>query len=171
MNRKWMLVLAGLFLITILVTACSVPITWLYPSTPNREFITLIIPIQVKGFSKDAILRVGLWNAEQLAANEKNALCTISYDAQTGNENVQCPDGVEYHEVMPGEFTIPIRDIRTTITITSKSIRMGEKYMIQISGLSNDNCNSASASFSSMANSKTITVEDLTWATTMMACP
>lgn len=170
MNRKWTCVIVGLFLVTILMGGCSVPTTQSSPpiSTDNIAFI---IPIQVEAFSKDATLRVSLWNAEQLEANEKNATCTFSFDAQTGTEKVQCPEGVEYREVTPEEFTIPIHDINTSIRITSKSIRMGEKYMIQISGLSNDNCNSASASYGDTANSKTITLEDLTWMTTLMACP
>ena len=168
MNRKGMLALAILLLTTIL--GCSLPTTLPF-SSHQRGNITFIIPIQVEAFSKDEPLHVSLWNEEQITINEKNALCGVSYDAQTGIEKIQCPEGIEYREVLPEEFTISLRDIRTSITITSMSIRMGEKYMIQISGLSNDNCNSTSASFTGKANSKTITLDELTWMTTLMACP
>jgi hypothetical protein len=169
MRKKWLLFLVGLSLLVIVMSACSVPIT--QSSLPAAAGnVTFVIPIEVDNFSKDATLSVRLWNAEQLAYAEENAPCAVSYDAQTGIEAIHCPEGVEYHEAMPEELAIPISNVDTNITVTSTSIRVGEKYRVQISGLSNDDCNSTSASIDGTANSQTITLENLAWMTTMMAC-
>lgn len=169
MNRKWRFVLAGLSSVLV-VSACSAP---LFRSSPpaTAKNVTFVIPIQVENFSKGAVLRISLWNAEQMEAAEQNGNCMVVYDARTGTETVQCPEGVEYQEAVPEELIIPVGDIDTSITVTSKSIRVGEPYRIQISGLSSDDCNSTSASVDGTADSETVTLENLAWMSTLMACP
>ena len=136
-----------------------------------EEIVTFIIPISVGIFSQNAILRVRLWNDEQLEISEKNSACTVSYNVQTKTEEVRCPEGVKYQEVTPEEFMFPVQEINASIEVRSNTIRVGEKYRLLISGLSNDNCNSTSADVRDMANSETITMGKLPWCTTEMACP
>jgi hypothetical protein len=133
--------------------------------------ITFIVPISVDVFSQNATLRIRLWNYEQIKISKKNSSCAVSYNTQTKTEKVHCPDGIKYQEVTPEEFTFSIQDINTSVEFKSSVIGVGEKYRLLISGLSNDNCNSASSDFRDMARSKIITMEKLTWYKTEMACP
>ena len=169
MRTKWLQSLAGLFLLTLLLSACSFPLARSSPST--ADYVTFVIPIQAGNFSQDATLRVSLWTAEQMEAAQENGGCVAYYDAQTGIEEIQCPDGVEYVEVTPEEFVIPIGDVGDSVSVTSKSIRVGERYRAQVSGLSSDDCNQTSASVNGTAHSETITLDKLEWASTLMACP
>jgi hypothetical protein len=169
MRTKWLQSLAGLFLLTLVVSACSFPLAQSSPST--AEYVTFVVPIQVEDFSQDATLRVSLWTAEQMEAAEETGDCIASYDTRTGVEEIQCPDGVDYVEVTPEEFTIPMSDVGDSISVTSKSIRVGERYRVQVSGLSDDDCNQASASTQGTARSATLTLDNLEWVSTLMACP
>lgn len=169
MSRKRILAFVNLSLVMLLASACSAPLSQTSPPATGKN-VTFIIPIQVDAFSKDATLRVSLWNAEQLEASDNNAPCVVSYNAETGGEEVQCPDGVEYRQATPEELVIPIGDVGTSITVTSKGIQVGERYRVLISGLSHDDCNSSSASVDGTAQSETITLENLEWMTTLMAC-
>ena len=140
------------------------------PRDYSEEVVTFVVPIPVEMFSQNAILRVRLWNDEQLKISKKNSACAVSYNAQTKTEEVHCPEGVEYQEVTPEEFMFSVREIKTSIEVRSTTIRVGEKYRLLISGSSNDNCNSTTAETREVANSETITMEKLSWCTTEMAC-
>jgi hypothetical protein len=78
---------------------------------------------------------------------------------------------VDYQEASPEEFEFLVQDLGAEITIKSTSVRVGERYRLQISGLANDDCNTASARVDDTADSAQIILENLMWATTMMACP
>lgn len=137
----------------------------------SEKIVTFVVPISVEMFSQNAILRVSLWNEEQLEISERNSACMVSYNAQTKTQDIRCPEGIEYQEVLPEEFTFSVQEVTASIKLRSTTIRRGEKYRLLISGLSNDNCNHASADVRDVANSGTITMERLSWHTTEMACP
>jgi len=136
-----------------------------------EEGATFIVPIPVEMFSQDAILRVRLWENSQLEISERNSTCAVSYNAQTKTEEVRCPEGVEYQEVTAEEFTFPVQEINASIKVSSSTVMIGEKYRLQVSGRSSDNCNSTSADVRAVANRNTITIGKLSWRTTLMACP
>jgi hypothetical protein len=151
----------------IFLTGCSV----VAPFSRSDEFVTFSVLIDKGTFSPEASLRVRIWNAETLKVAESNANCAVSYNQETQTEEVHCPEGVNYREVTPEEFEFLIQDIGAEIEIKSTTVTVGEKYRLQISGLASDDCNTASASVEEKARSEHILIEDLMWATTMMACP
>jgi hypothetical protein len=129
------------------------------------------VAINKESFSPEASLRVRIWNAETLKVAEGNANCAVSYNQETKTEEVHCPEGVNYREVSPEEFEFIMQDIGTDIEIMSATVTVGERYRLQISGLASDDCNTASATVEEKARSAHILIEDLMWATTLMACP
>jgi hypothetical protein len=133
--------------------------------------VSLTVPIDAEMFSKEATLIFTLWNADQLEIIDRTANCTVSYDAELQKEEIHCPEGVEYEEVTPEEIIIPVQEISKSVKFESDQIRVGERYRLLITGLSNDNCNTTSASIEDIAQQVDITFEDLGWATTEMACP
>ena len=133
--------------------------------------VTFTVPVDVAMFSDEATLRFTLWNADQLEIMKRTADCSITYDLETQTEEIHCPEGVEYEAVIPDEFTFPVQEIGEIIEVESDNIRIGEKYRLMISGLSIDNCNTTSASVEGIAQQADITIEDLVWMTTLMACP
>ena len=139
--------------------------------TDSTGGVTFTVPVDVDMFSDEATLRLTLWNTDQLEILKRTANCSVSYNSETQVEEVHCPEGVEYEAVTPEEFTFPVQEIDEIIKVESDSIRIGEKYRLLISGLSNDNCNTTSASVEGIAQQAEITIEDLMWMTTMMACP
>ncbi len=141
------------------------------PFSRSVEFVTFSVPISKETFSPEAILRVRIWNAETLKVAENNANCAVSYNQETQTEEVHCPEGVNYREVSPEEFEFLVKDIGAEIEIRSATVTVGEKYRLQISGLASDDCNTASATVEGKARSAQVLIEDLMWATTLMACP
>jgi hypothetical protein len=141
------------------------------PFSRSVEFVTFSVSIGKGTFSPEAILRVRIWNAETLKAAESNANCAVSYNQETKTEEVHCPEGAEYREVSPEEFEFLVQDIGAEIEIKSATVTVGEKYRLQISGLASDDCNTASASVEERAKSAHIVLDNLMWATTLMACP
>ncbi len=172
MTHRRIITLAGLLLASLVIGACSAFESWA-PSWLRGEAqpVTFHLTIPPGSFSPEAELRVSLWTAEQVAASEKIANCAVSQDPQTGEETVQCPEGIEYQEITPETFTFPIADLSEPLVITSQSIHEGEKYLLQASGLSQDNCNMASTRVEDVARSETVRLELLDWLTTEMACP
>lgn len=138
-----------------------------------QERVTFSVPIDAEMFSEEATIRFALWDFDQLEVMKKTAGCVISYDAASQTEEVHCPEGVEYEEATPEEYSYPIREIGESVLIESVSVRVGEKYRLLISGLSKDDCNTTSANVEDVARSADITIElkDLMWMTTLMACP
>ncbi len=136
----------------------------------SEKNINFVVPIPVEAFSHDAVIKARLWNSEQLEISRKNSVCMAFYDVRTKVDGIRCPKGVEYQKVTPEEFSFPIQRINTTIKIRSSTIRMGKKYRLLISGLSNDDCNMVSAEIRDVVNTKIITIEQLSWRRTEMAC-
>jgi len=133
--------------------------------------VTFTVPVDVDMFSNEATLRLTLWNADQLEIIKRTAACSITYNLETQTEEMHCPQGIEYEEVTPDGFTFPLQEIDEIIEVESDNIRIGEKFRLQISGLSSDNCNTTSASVESIAQHAEIIIKDLMWMTTLMACP
>ena len=150
-----------------ILAACTVPL----PGIDTGGSVTFIVPIDAAMFSEATSLRFRLWHTDQLEIMEGTGDCTVSYNAETGSEEILCPDGVVYQVVSPEEFIIPVGDISDFAIIESSEIRVGQWYRLQITGLSADNCNNASASIEAVAKGSEITLGDLAWMTTMMACP
>ncbi len=161
-KRSFILPVVLLFL-----AGCSI----LAPFSRSDEFVTFSVVINKETFSPEASLRVRIWNAATLKVAERNANCAVSYNQETQTEDVHCPEGVKYREVSPEEFEFPVQDIGAEIEIKSATVTVGERYRLQISGLASDDCNTASASVEERAKSAHVVVENLLWATTLMACP
>jgi hypothetical protein len=156
-------------LVCTFLVACSPVNPSAKASSPAHTF-SILIPIQAEKFSKLAVVRVSLWNSAQLAIEENNPPCVVSHSAGSTTETIQCPPGKTYTKVTPEEFTFPIGEAAMQITINSYTVKMGEKFKIIVYGLSADDCNGRSASFTGMADSETILLKDLLWSTTEMAC-
>ena len=154
----------GLVLLLILVSACATP------ATQPVSNVTFSVPIQPDMFSPRGTLQVLVWDAEQLATADKQAGCVMAYDAQTGTDTTICPEGVQYQEITPEKFDFPIQTIEQNIQVTCQSVKVGEKYRIALRGLNSDDCNSTSATAEGTATSSTITLGQLAWNTTDMAC-
>lgn len=157
-------------LVSIILAGCSSALKPPF-QRGSSENITFIISISPGMFSSEAVLQVRVFNEEQMKISDQNAHCTVSFDAQTGVEKMQCPTGVEFHEVQPEIFEFPVPVLESRIELVSKTLRKGEEFMLQISGLSNDDCNTTSASLRGKVRTSIIKISDLAWATTLMACP
>ncbi len=151
----------------IFLAGCSI----VAPFSRSVEFVTFNVSINTEAFSPEATLRVRIWNAATLKVAESNATCAVSYNQETQTEEVHCPEGVNYREVTPEEFEFLVQDFGAEIKIKSATVTVGEMYRLQISGLASDDCNTASATVEEKARSAKILIEDLMWATTLMACP
>ena len=151
----------------IFLAGCSI----VAPFSRSDEFVTFSVAVNKETFSPEANLRVRIWNAETLKVAEGNANCAVSYNQGTKTEEVHCPEGVEYREASPEEFEFLVRDIGAEIEIKSATVTVGEKYRLQISGLASDDCNTALATVENKARTALVLIEDLMWATTLMACP
>jgi hypothetical protein len=154
----------GSLLLLVLVSACAVPVN------QPAAGVTFTVPIQVEVFSPRGILQALVWNADQLAALDRQAECVIAHDPQSGTDTTLCPAGVQYQEITPEKFDFQIQAINQSIRVTSQTVKVGEKYRLALRGLSSDNCNSTSAAVEGTATSSTITLGNLDWLTTEMAC-
>ncbi len=151
----------------IFLAGCSI----VAPFSRSVEFVTFSVVIDKVNFSPEASLRVRIWNAETLKVADSSSNCAVVYNQETQTEEVHCPEGVEYREVSPEEFEFLVQDLGAEIEIKSATVTVGEMYRLQISGLASDDCNTASATVEEKARSAHILIEDLMWATTLMACP
>jgi hypothetical protein len=154
----------GVLWLVVLMSACS--------STASQPIsgVTFIIPVPVEAFSPTTALQVSVWNAQQLKTLDQQAECVISHDVQTGTESMHCPEGVQYQEITPEEFVFSLQSIGKSLQLTSQTVKTGEKYQIVLRGLSSDDCNVTSAVAEGTATSSTITLGNLDWMTTEMAC-
>jgi len=148
-------------------TGCSL----MFPDTASDTDVSFTIAIDASVFSADRPVRFVFWSEEQLSIAQQNANCAISYDAETETEEVHCPEGIIYQPVTPVEFLLTLDEIGDRVEITPGNIFVKDRYRLQISGLSSDNCNSTSASVEEIARSTEIDIDNLMWMTTMMACP
>jgi hypothetical protein len=154
----------GMILLLALTSACAVP------AAQPAAGVTFTVPIRVEMFSPKGILQVLVWNAEQMAAQDRQGECVIAHDMQSGTDTVLCPEGVQYQEITPEKFDFPTQTIDQNIQLTSHTVKVGEKYRIALRGLSSDDCNSASATFEGTVTSSMIALGEPGWLITEMAC-
>ena len=163
-SSRLLRVTLGTVLLFALASACAAP------ATQPAAGVTFNVPVPVEMFSSNGTLQVLVWNAGQLAALDRQGECVIAHDMQLGTDTVLCPEGVQYQEITPETFDFPIQAIDQRIQLTSQTMKVGEKYRLALRGLSSDDCNSTSATAEGTAASSTITLGNLDWLTTEMAC-
>ena len=121
-------VTSGSLLLIALVSACAAP------AGQSVSGVTFSVPIQVEAFSPKGTLQVLVWNAEQLAAQERQAECVISHDMQSGTDTVLCPEGVQYQEIAPEKFDFPIQAIDQRIQLDQPNREGRRKVSYCIAG-------------------------------------
>ena len=163
-SSRLLRVTLGTVLLFALASACAAP------ATQPAAGVTFNVPVPVEMFSSNGTLQVLVWNAGQLAALDRQSECVIAHDLQSDTDTVLCPEGVQYQEVTPEKFAFPIQAITHGIRLISQTVKIGERYRIAVRGLSSDDCNSTSAAAEGTASTSTITLSELSWATTEMAC-
>lgn len=159
------------FLFVLVLFVITVGCNLLPSDTPSDVAVSFTIDIDTSVFSTERPLRFVFWNAAQLEIAQRNANCSVSYNAETETEEVHCPEGVVYEPVTPTEFALSRDEIGDHVELTPGNIFVGEHYRLQISGLSSDNCNTTAASIEEVARNATVVVENLMWMMTEMACP
>jgi hypothetical protein len=140
------------------------------PGSPSTQTITLVIAIDKTQFAPAATLNVRVWNAEQLAILDRNARCATVSDPQSRVTRLQCPDGIEYQQVTPEQFDYPIASLGRQLEVSTRSVRVGERARIRLSGLYRDKCNTVSAELVLEARSVRTPVGNVRWQATAKAC-
>lgn len=133
--------------------------------------VRFIVPLEAAAFSPEATVKVVLWNAQQLALSKRTAACSVSYDMRAKTEQVRCPDGSVYEKPEPEEFLFSVEELDGSIEVASRSVRIGRRYRLRVSGLSSDGCNTTSAAVDGKAGSGVVRLKKLTWRTTNLGCP
>ena len=139
------------------------------PGGESPSAISIVIPIQTDRFSRQATIQVRLFNTAQLTIDATNPVCLVMGNG-SGVISTQCPPGTEYKKVTPEEFSFPIGEIGDQIKITNNNLKLGEQLRIMVTGLSADECNGRSTSYTGVATGEVINLNNLEWATTLMAC-
>ena len=122
----------------------------------TEKEVRFIIPIEVEKFSEDKPFLVRLWTAEEFRiSTEMTRKCP--------GKKRRCPEGVEYQEVTPEEFRIPVNEIAATIEARSKKIKVGDGYRLTIAGVSKNKRFTLVADIDDTARSETITLGNLSW--------
>jgi len=130
----------------------------------SEKGVRFIIPIEVEKFSEDKPILIKLWTAEEFKiSREMSRKCYEHYNMDTKTWERKCKEGVEYQEVTPEEFRIPVKEIAFTIEVRSKKIKVGEGYTLKIGGVRKDKRFTLVAIVEDTARSETITLENLTW--------
>ena len=131
----------------------------------TEKEVRFIIPIEAEKFNEDATIHVRLWTEEEFRIRgEMIRKCPgVHYNKQTKTSEKRCPEGIEYQEVTPEEFSIPVKEIAATIKARSKKIKVGDEYRLKISGVSKDKRFTLVVHIDDTARSETITLENLTW--------
>lgn len=162
----------NMIVLFILILLClSAGCDALYPGSSSGGQVSFTIAIDAGMFSAGRPVRFIFWNAGQLEIAQRNANCSVSYNTATETEEVHCPEGVVYEPVTPIEFARSRDEIGDRVELTPGNIFVGERFRLQISGLSSDDCNTTTASIEDVARKAMVEVEDLMWMTTEMACP
>lgn len=163
MKKKYFL---PLLMSLTLVSSCSSPAVTVNSGKP----VTFNVQIDKKVLSNKRDLEARIYNDEQMKILEKTANCTVSFDPVTQKETINCLPGVEYKKPEPEIFTFKVDEIKESITMKSNTVKVGQKYLLTMSGLSSDNCNTASARVEKTTASEQENIKDLQWAQTEMAC-
>jgi hypothetical protein len=156
----------NLILGLVFIAGCSNP-----SGTDNTaKTVTFNVQIDQKVFSTKRDLEARIFNEEQKKILDTTAGCSVSFDPASQKETVNCPAGVVYQKPNPEVFTFKIADIKDSVTMKSTTVKTGQKYLLTLSGLSSDNCNTASARVEKTAAAEQENIKDLQWATTELGC-
>ena len=137
---------------------------------PPEAAVRFVAPVDARLLAEGSALRVEVWDAEQLALLDRNARCASVYDPATGKSEIRCPDGISYQAVTPEQFDLPVLEITGSVSLTSATVRVGERFRILLSGKSRDGCNRTSAEHSAVAEGAEVHLDGLAWTTTARAC-
>jgi hypothetical protein len=146
--------------------SCSNPVV---NTNPGKD-VTFNIFIDKKVLSNKRDLEARIYNEEQRKILDTTANCSVSFDATTGKETVNCPAGVVYKKPSPEIFTFKVDDIKDSITMKSTSVKTGQKYLLTLSGMASDNCNTASARVEKDSAAELEHIHNLQWAQTELGC-
>jgi hypothetical protein len=141
--------------------------------------ISFIVPIDRSLFSENKTINVKIYtmpstskdNSDTRSAlqEKKEQDCYISHGEGKKPEKVSCKS-LDIYELSE-EFQYPIKTLDSRIKINSQSVKLGHPYRIIISGLSKDNCNTASLSKTDVAHFREISLSPFSWTTTRLGCP
>lgn len=138
--------------------------------TGGAKPVTFSVKVDPAAFSDKRQITISVWDAEQLKVAEETSGCSVSMNAQTGQETVSCPPGVTYRKPTPEETIVSKADLAKGVTIVSKTVTTGERYRVSVGGMAADDCNSASGSAEGTAGTERLSLNITEIAQTMMAC-
>ena len=139
-------------------------------STASNTPVTFSVAVDPNAFSDKRQINVTIWDAEQLALADASAGCSVSHDAATGKDTTTCPPGVTYKPATPETIATTKEELAKGLTVTSKSVTVGERYRVSVSGMASDDCNTASATAEGTASAAAVKLSGLQVAQTEMAC-
>jgi hypothetical protein len=132
--------------------------------------VTFNVSVDPQAFSDKTPITVSIWDETQRQIMDETSGCSVSYNAQTQQETTSCPPGITYRKATPETFQLTKANLAKPLVLTSKTVTVGERYRLAVSGKASDDCNSASASTEAVAASPAVTLANLPVAQTMMAC-
>lgn len=132
--------------------------------------VTFQVQLDTAVFSEQEPIRVSLWDEAQLAILDQTADCSVSYDVSTGQEKTTCPPGVVYQQATPEEWTFTRAELAGGLTVTSKTVMVGERFRLNVRGKAKDDCNTASGSVQGLTSGASVAIKDMSLAVTEMGC-
>jgi hypothetical protein len=153
--------------ISLMLTSCSDSPA---AGAAAKEKVTFVVVAEARLFDGGSVLRARLWSAEQLATLDSNARCSVTHDPETGADEILCPDGVVYEEVVPEEATAPVEGSLITLEFASERVTVGDRFRLAVTGPSPDGCNTTSSQVTATADSPKVVLSDLGWETTLRGC-
>lgn len=150
------------------LAGCTVSLPGLAPTTTDP--VTFSITVDPAAFSNKRQINVTIWDAEQLALADASAGCSVSHDVATGRDTTTCPPGVTYQPATPETFSTTREQLAQGFSVTSRSVTVGERYRVSISGQAPDDCNTASATAEGTATAAAVKLAGLQVAQTAMGC-
>jgi hypothetical protein len=113
--------------------------------TATGKPVTFKLNVDANAFSNKRQITVSIYDAEQLAIMETSGNCSVSHDVATGQDTTTCPPGVTYRKPEPEIVITDKAELAKGLTLVSKSVTVGERYRVSVSGMATDDCNTASA--------------------------
>ncbi|MFP5501922.1 MAG: hypothetical protein ACLGIN_05485 [Candidatus Sericytochromatia bacterium] len=132
--------------------------------------VTFEVQLDTAAFSEREPIRVSLWDEAQLAISERTADCGVSYDVSSGQEKVTCPPGVAYEKATPEEWTFTRAELASGLTVTSKTVMVGERFRLSVRGKAKDDCNTAAGSVEGLTSGARVAIKDMSLGVTEMGC-
>lgn len=172
--------LGGALVLGLLLAACNRGTLPLAPNglpggntggqTGGAKPVTFTVTADPTAFSDKKQITIAVWDSEQLKIADETSGCSVSMDAQTRQETVNCPPGVTYRKPVPEETFVSQAELAKGVTISSKTVTTGERYRVTVGGMAADDCNSAGGNVDGTAASESVKVSITEIAQTAMAC-